>query len=76
MCEEHLAATVSGETDLLHYFGLLSLGYDRAVKVGALTVCVALQLLEALLVVEPLVGEKLTAIHATDWDDHSYYSGS
>jgi hypothetical protein len=32
--------------------------------------------LEPLLVVEPLVCEELTAIHATDWDDHSYYSGS
>lgn len=76
MCEKHLAAAVSGETDLLHDLGLFGLGHNRAIKVGALTIGIALQLLEPLLIMEPLVGKELTAIHATDWDDHSYYSGS
>ena len=51
MREEHLAAAVSGETDLLHDLSLLGLRYGCTVKVGALTVSIALQLLESLLVV-------------------------
>ena len=75
MGEEHLAAAVSGEAELLHNLGLLGLGHRRAVKVGALAVGIALQLLEPLLVMEPLVTEELAAIHASDRNDHSYYSG-
>jgi hypothetical protein len=72
MSEKHLAAAVSGETDLLHDLGFLGLRYCCAVKVGTLAVCIALRLLQTLLVVQPLVGQELTAIHTTDWNDHSY----
>jgi len=72
MGQKHLAAAVSGESDLLHNLGLLSLGNRRAVEVGALSVAVALELLEALLVVEPLVCQELAAVHTTDGNDHCY----
>jgi len=75
VCEKHLAAAVSGETEFLHNLGLLCLGHGSSIKVGALAVGVTLQLLKALLIMEPLVGQELTAIHASDRNDHLYYCG-
>lgn len=75
MCQKHLFTAVSGETKLLHNLGLFRLGYYRAVKVGALSVAVALELLKTALIVQPLVGQKFPAIHASDGNNHLPITG-
>lgn len=73
MGQKDLAAAISGESEFLHNFGLFGLGYRGAVEVGALSVGIALEFLQALLVMEPFVTEELAAIHATDGNDHCTY---
>ena len=73
MGQKYLAAAVSGKTDLLHNLGFLGLGNRSAVEIGALSVAVALELLEALLVVDPLVGQEFSTVHTTDGNDHCYF---
>jgi len=70
MSQQHLAAAVTGEAELLHHNSFLSVGHRRTVKVGPLAVGITLELLEAALVVEPLIGQQLPAIHAAHRDDH------
>ncbi len=70
MGQEHLLATVAGEADLIHDFLLLGLGDSRTVVVCPLPVCIPLLLLESALVVIPLVGQELAAVHATHRDNH------
>lgn len=71
MRQEYLAATVTGQLELVfNDCGLFRIGDRGAIEVGALAVCIALELLEPALVVEPLVGQELATIHATNRDDH------
>jgi hypothetical protein len=71
MRQEHLAAAVAGQLELiLDNCGLFRIGDRGTVKVGALAVCIALELLEPALVVEPLVGQELATIHTANRDDH------
>ena len=71
MSQEHLAAAVTSESELLHNFGLLGLGYGGAIEVCALAVGVALLLLEAALVVQPLIGEQFATVHTAHGNDHT-----
>ena len=61
--------------DLFHRCCFGCLGYDRAVKVGALAVIGALELLESAIVFEPLVGEEISAIHAAHRNYHGTSTG-
>ena len=70
MCQKHLAAAISGETQLLHNLCLLCLRDSRSVKVCTLPIGVALQLLEPLLIVQPLVAQELSATHTSYRNDH------
>lgn len=70
MGQQHLLATVAGQAELLHNLIFLCVRHAAAVKVGALAVGISLQLLETTLVVEPLVGQELAAVHTTHRDDH------
>ena len=70
MRQQGLLTTVAGETELLHHLVLFCVGHGGAVKVGALAVGITLELLEAALVVEPLVSQELSAIHTTDRNNH------
>jgi hypothetical protein len=66
-------AAVASQTEFAHDISLLGLRNRRTVKVGTLSVGVALEFLEAALVVEPLIGEALSAVHTTHRNDHSTY---
>jgi hypothetical protein len=70
MCQKHLATAITGESEFLHDVGLLCLRDGGTIKVGALAVFVALELLEAALVVHPLVGQHLSTIHTAHGDNH------
>ncbi len=70
MCKQHLLAAVALEPELIHHLFLLRLGYSSPVEVCALSICIPLQLLKATLVVQPLVGQHLSAIHTTYRNDH------
>lgn len=70
MRQQSLLTAVPSETELLHHLILFRVGHRGAVKVGALAVGIALELLEAALVVEPLVGQELSAIHTTHRNNH------
>ena len=70
MGKQNFLAAVAGQAELLHDLGLLGFGYTAAVEVGALTVGVALELLEATLIIGPLIGQELAAVHTTHRDDH------
>lgn len=70
MGQQNLPAAVAGQAELLHDLGLLRLRNGRAVEVGALAVGVTLELLETALIMEPLIGEALSAVHTAHWDDH------
>jgi len=70
--EEYLPAAITGHPELTQDLAFGSFGDFRAVEVGAFPVCIALELLQSLLVVEPFIGKKLPAIHATNWNNHLY----
>ncbi len=71
MSQEHLATAVTSESELLHNFGLLGLGDGGTVEVRALAIGIALLLLEATLVMEPLIGEQFATVHTADGNDHT-----
>ncbi len=70
MCQQGLLAAVAGEAEFLHHFILFRGGHRGTVEVGALSVGISLELLEATLVVEPLVCQEFAAVHATNRNDH------
>lgn len=72
MGQQHLLTTVACETEFIHGLFLLRLlcGPGRAIVVGALAVGITLELLETALIVEPLVGEEIAAVHTAHRDDH------
>jgi len=71
--QEDFATAVSGESELFHDSGLLGLWHRGSVEVGALSVSVSLEFLKALLVIQPFVGQGLSAIHTSDGNDHRTY---
>lgn len=73
MSQQHLLAAVAGQAEFAHDLCLFRLGHRRTVKVGALAVGIALELLETALVVEPLIGKTLSAVHTTHRDNHGTY---
>lgn len=70
MSQKDFAATVAGEAEFFHDFGLFSLGNDGAVKVGALTIGITLEFLKTLLILEPFIGEHFTTIHTAYGNNH------
>ena len=70
MCQQGLLAAVARETEFLHHFILFGDRHGGSVEVGPLAVGIALELLEAALVVQPLVRQELAAVHAPDRNDH------
>ena len=73
VCQKHFFAAISGEPELLHNLGLLRLGNHGTVEVCALSIAVALELLETALIMEPLVRQKFAAIHTSDRNNHNAY---
>lgn len=73
MSQQNFAAAITCETDFLHDLGLLGLGNRRAVKVGSFPVGIALELLKALLIMEPLIGQEFATVHTPDRNDHCYF---
>jgi hypothetical protein len=70
MGQEHLLAAVAGETDLIHDLLLLRCSHCSTIVVRPLAVGIALLLLELALVVVPLVGQEIAAVHTTHRDNH------
>jgi len=71
--QQNFAAAITCEADFFHNLSLLGLGDRRAVKVGSLSIGIALEFLKALLIMEPLVGQKFATVHTPDRNDHCYF---
>lgn len=70
MTQEALFAAVSFQAQLLHYNRLLGLWHTGAVKVRPFSIGISLERLELPLIGEPLVGQHLATVHASDRNNH------
>lgn len=70
MAQKALFAAVSLDAELLHHDGLFGLWHAGAIKVRPFSIGISLERLEFPLIGQPLVGEQLTTVHATDRNNH------
>lgn len=70
--QKYFLTAIAGEAEFIHDLFLLRLlnGTLCAVIVRPLAVGITLKFLEATLIVEPLIGKELAAIHTPHRDDH------